>query len=574
MKLIRLTTNDNGNFKSSFGNEMTLKPFSKMALLNLTFESDIGSRPGMQILPNSSMVILGEVGSAQSGRAIGLNAEDFNGDDIGFEKFRKQIEHYLNALPMLSRGYFTTNEINISGSSFRIIEERGRMEIEFAYSPLVNPFSLVLGLTGEPNSIANNDDAITEVDTSAAGVTTISKVGTDATTNRTNHISTTVPMSRGSGFLMVRIADLIDNTSGLQDNGFGVGLSKTKLTSDGIIPGEDIPMAKRIYEISINTPTDNYKFINNNGIETDSGIPTDNVAIATSGNVNKHDVIGFEMQNGFIKLFVYQDTAAGGTGIRRELASDTFKPGEELYPYIYLRGQKANISLDLFNYTAEPYSLFDDLDVIIQTDNSSNINGYRALLDDNANAKIALQIPSVKAGTDGTLGRWEGDLECEVSIPENILHAFGFSQFAPQENTLFKFTGAIDKQIQVGWISNPRARARALPPTYESDNFIVESISVPLDSYDASDVTYPNTGVEFNANMSNKGRRKNILMTIPENDNNNGIVEFETNTPIFIDINNAETINVKNMDFRVLRKDFSPLNQGTEPAIMTILIED
>ena len=62
-------------------------------------------------------------------------------------------------------------------------------------------------------------------------------------------------------------------------------------------------------------------------------------------------------------------------------------------------------------------------------------------------------------------------------------------------------------------------------------------------------------------------------MTIPVNDNVTGTVEFETNTPIFIDINNAETINVKNMNFRLLRQDFSPIRQSDEKAIMTVLIE-
>jgi len=69
------------------------------------------------------------------------------------------------------------------------------------------------------------------------------------------------------------------------------------------------------------------------------------------------------------------------------------------------------------------------------------------------------------------------------------------------------------------------------------------------------------------------GRRKNILMTIPVNDNTSGIVEYESSTPIFIDIDNANEINAKNLNFRILRKDFSPIIQGEQSAIMTILIK-
>ena len=47
-------------------------------------------------------------------------------------------------------------------------------------------------------------------------------------------------------------------------------------------------------------------------------------------------------------------------------------------------------------------------------------------------------------------------------------------------------------------------------------------------------------------------------MTIPENNNGaNGLIEYEASNPIFIDINNAEEINAKNLNFRVLNRDFT-----------------
>ena len=38
VKLVRLATNDEGVFTNSFGNNIILKPQSKIALLNLTFK--------------------------------------------------------------------------------------------------------------------------------------------------------------------------------------------------------------------------------------------------------------------------------------------------------------------------------------------------------------------------------------------------------------------------------------------------------------------------------------------------------------------------------------------------------
>ena len=64
------------------------------------------------------------------------------------------------------------------------------------------------------------------------------------------------------------------------------------------------------------------------------------------------------------------------------------------------------------------------------------------------------------------------------------------------------------------------------------------------------------------------------IMTIPENNNEDGLVEFETNTPIFIDLNNAVKINPRNLNFRVLDKNFDKIQQDeSESAIMTILIK-
>ena len=116
-------------------------------------------------------------------------------------------------------------------------------------------------------------------------------------------------------------------------------------------------------------------------------------------------------------------------------------------------------------------------------------------------------------------------------------------------------------------------QARILPSSYTSDNFLVESTSLGLDSFDASKVNYTENMVYNNPANDKMGRRKNILMTIPVNDNTNGLVEFDSNTPIFMDIGNANELNAKNLNFRILRKDFSPIIQGDQTAIMTILIK-
>ena len=64
-------------------------------------------------------------------------------------------------------------------------------------------------------------------------------------------------------------------------------------------------------------------------------------------------------------------------------------------------------------------------------------------------------------------------------------------------------------------------------------------------------------------------------MTIPINDNNNSIVEFQTSTPIFIDLQNSEKINLRNLQIRILDKRFAPITTvGGGESIITLLIEE
>ena len=133
-----------------------------------------------------------------------------------------------------------------------------------------------------------------------------------------------------------------------------------------------------------------------------------------------------------------------------------------------------------------------------------------------------------------------------------------------------------DQSGLIGWTA--LYIGNAVSELVGSDNFIVLSDTLPLDSYDASKVFYTeqdntNGNVAYNPETERLGRRKNILMTIPENNNADGLVEFQTNTPIFIDINNVHPMNIRNLQFRILNKDFSPINEQQEQAIMTILLD-
>ena len=106
-----------------------------------------------------------------------------------------------------------------------------------------------------------------------------------------------------------------------------------------------------------------------------------------------------------------------------------------------------------------------------------------------------------------------------------------------------------------------------------SDFFIVESMNLPLDSYNAQPDERLNANMNRNQVLTTplKGDRKNILATIPMNEGA-GVVEYETNTPQFIDIKNLSDTNIRNLKFRVLDKNFREL-VTSNTTNMTLLVK-
>ena len=592
MKLIRLATNNNGHFKSTFGNDMTIGANAKMALLNLTFESDIGSVPGMKLIGNSVIKMTGDTSnSTHSEGETNIFGDDFSDGD--FARFKTTVEWYLNTLPQINYGtdgLTTPNLTNVSGSAWQITDDEdrlgqdneGNLIIEYSYAPLVNPLHFAFGNTSY-RTIMEHDAQITAVTSGGGGThkgTTIKKDGAQLKTdNTTNNLFSSVPMAKGSSWFFARVDNLVSNGGADQDNGFGIGVSKVPLSSLNHQPGEEIPGTARHFEIRVNRPGEGYKYIVNDGFEQDSGLSPENYSFVATSNVNKHDIMSIEVAGGFIELVIYQNENSGTVGLRKSLAKEPYDPGTEFYPYIYIRGVADNCSIDLVNYVADPFAK-PGFDLLMNLDESGYGNRLEALIAD-PSANIRKIMPLTDSGispASGDSGRWIEDKQMTVGIPENILNALGASNFPLGSATTHNFPARAIGPLtlspeDVANVYNWTNFSDVLPDIYDSDNFLVESMSLPLDSFDASDVEY-NTSTPFNANMSNSGRRKNILMTIPENDNNNGLLEFETSTPIFIDINNTEPINVKNLDFRVLRKDFSEIRQSGEPAIMTVLIDE
>tara|TARA_R110000851_G_scaffold160708_4_gene304013 strand:+ start:293 stop:2317 length:2025 start_codon:yes stop_codon:yes gene_type:complete len=671
MKLIRLVTDNKGVFTSSFDSDMLIEPQSKMALLNLTFQTEFEN---ITINPtNSQITFKSDITNNDTEDTDAIENRIFTQSQI--QEYYDAVELGLNSALSLELSYTNSTpdldefiDQNWVFSMFKILDFEGKKRIEYRYVPFLNP--LVGGIpfgrhvrkfyiTGDAPQGANLN-----INTVGNDVTTITAPGAAHTTDRTRN-TFAIPdrnIGVGNGIYMARCKDIRDNASGLQDNGFAIGLSEIPIPQSALVTSlSDI---YRAYEIRVNRTGETYKYVIDGAAELDSGVTANYLDQSISTDVNDHDVMAFEMSDGNINFCVYQESLVGGgylnlplggnwtqsgtgttenfdetdidgsiaqyrrtqvgspaleqwweavgttnwniynnkpltggatpvdatavadlaTGIITILGGSgiTFTPttlpptvanpgvrnvfkqvaqvaGKKYYPYMYILGGNANCSVDMLNITIDPFMENNvEWDITGASNESGRVNAYQDLLD-SATSKVRDVIPQVSEDqfTSGI------DKTARLTLYNQVWNTLGFTNNG-------KGNGNTPEEQDIGKEIEGVARwdAEGLPVVKDSDNFLVISDSLPLNSYDAS------TG-GFTKESQKIGKRKNILMSIPVNDNNSGLVEYETNTPIFIDINNASAVNQKNLNFRLLRSDFSPIiASDDERAIMTILIGD
>ena len=668
MKLIRLVTDNKGVFTTSFDSDMLIEPQSKMALLNLTFQTEFEN---ITInTTNSQITFKSDITNNDTEDTDAIENRVFTQQQI--QEYYDAIEFGLNSTPSLELSYTNSTpaeetdiDQNWVFSMFKIVDFQGKKRIEYRYVPFLNP--LVGGIpfgrhvrkfyiTGDTPQGAN-----LTIDTVGNDVTSIKAPTAAHTTdrNRNTFAITDRNISVGNGIYMARCKDIRDNGSGLQDNGFAIGLSDIPIPQSALVTS--LPDIYRANEIRVNRTGENYKYTVNGAAEIDSGVSAVNLNLSISTDVNDHDVLAFEMTEGNINFCVYQESAVGdyldlslgndwtqsGTGTierfdetnlgsiatyRRtqvgtpalehwwEATSDedwniytsgppvkgqtvdatavadlatgvltiggttTFTPtggapatvpykgirnvfkqvpqvaGKKYYPYMYILGGSANCVVDMLNITIDPFMENNEQwDITGSSNESGEVNGYLNLIN-STTSFVRDAIPQVSADqwADGN-----DDKVARLTLHNQVWNTLGFTKNG-------KGNGNTPEEQPIGKELDGVARwdAERLPLVKDSDNFLVVSDSLPLNSYDAS------TG-GLSKESQKIGKRKNILMSIPVNDNNSGLVEYETNTPIFIDINNASAVNQKNLNFRLLRSDFSPIIASEdERAIMTILIAD
>ena len=680
VKLIRLLSDGYGNFNSSFGSDMTIKENAKIALLNLTFKTSVSSL--VVNANNNEIIVMTDDTDENTIGTANLKPKTYT--DVNIDELSGDLTFALNSALFIPSTPSAAN--NGISSMFEVYLYDEKYIIAYRYCPFVNPLvnAVEAGNDNYPSRpfCFGAAAVIQNTQTTSPTLTTITNyTGRAANTNNVARYQCIegYSFSKGSGLVTLRIADSVDNGSGILDNGATLGITDRNLMDEQFT--DDVPTDAMIINIRYNRPTENYFYSVNGAAYVDSGIAPAQVAIADSG-LNTHDVMYIQKSgatwefgvfqmvgNEWINLttgntwtWSYQGTTetfdeldlgdiakyrrvqvapaltqwwvptsatnwelyntkptAGGPAADATAVIDvgtgvitisggptTFTPSQlptqadatatkqqfgtlavdslKLFrPWMSVQGAEADIKVDSFNFSINPWTinppgtegLNDDWSQTNKNGESGNDNGYSDMRD----GELGDVITNIYNESIAQFGRWNVNRTLDITMFQEIWETLGFTQnkISNGPNTFLSLDANIGL-IPSGGLDFPfwgAIPAESVPSFLLSDNFMVISTSLLLDSFDASDFEYGVFSPNSRVIGDKAGRRKNILMTIPVNDNTSGIVEFQTNTPIFININNALSQNLKNLNFRILRKDFQPVNlaQG-DSAVMTILIED
>ena len=597
---MRITSDDNGNFAADLDAGISLGSDASIALKNLTFESEF---VGIQINSSNNEVIFNlDLNSNQSGippplaapafrplppfltGVSSLTIRDYTTSD--YKEFYPDLEGALNNT--LAVGFGAAENYGDVYSSWKVdvLTNPDRPRLMYKYNPMTMPFSANSGLKrteargteifGEPiNDIL---ESLFVIDTtSVAGgpdINTMKQIpaGTEGNTyDKYIYPFSGQKWSQGSAMFMTSLYNLTNTASASNEQGFGIGLSYTDLE----VFDEPLTEAVRNYEVLVEKNNEPYRYISPNVVgEQVAAVSPYKFSIATDPNESTHDRIFFERKRGVISAYIWTTEDLGGTAY--PLFSYTLSNADRnkpLYPYIYIKGQGASctvgtpiITMDSFMQgfgTLTPKEFPNNEYEITGGQTQEHPNGL------NAFERIASGYENVTPNPNNNRYNFSyvGFQTPQITLESNVMKFLGFDirrgdsaiNISIPDTNIF-----IDNDFPCGFILQAENDVEAV----NSDSYVVILDSNPLMSYDASQYDYSKLG--SNLKQNKRGRRLNILDTIPVN-NNNGVLEYNANELVYVDFDNKYPQNLKNIKLRVLDKQLFPIKTfGT--SIMTLLI--
>ena len=567
MRLIRLATDNNANFDANFDVPIPIEANSKMALQNTTFER------GFDILEISSgnreieFKTPEMVKTTRNIPPLSISTQEDQADSF------HHISASLNSATLDAAPFDSSADEGVfGGSEFAIRRHPKTREVELSLvlSPLLPPF---LTLGGRGSIMDRNEDDYTFVSSIGSNLEVGDRFGLKTGKTRNTDRSFFMDMAeglsfcRGNGTYSVQIENSVDNSQGsplTTNNGVGIGFI---IGTGKPLNGDLFPLDTDVdFELYFNREGENYTMINGKGTgRVDTGITPLKVNSTAHADITTHDIMGFTIEGGNVIFFVSKDT--GAVSLKNNLLTDAQKLAIQKFginAYIYCNDTIDFIKVANARITASPFVNSGEFQ------NEDNIASFAASAGRDKSVVLAanhynnLPFRYNPANTTRLGGnRFVIDKTFNLGIDTSIQRYFGFTppQFFQFSDNLVLENG---KFIIVA--------GNDMSMTF-TDFFMVESQTLQLDSYDARPDERLSVGLPYgqSLNAGLKGDRKSILATIPINESR-GDVEFETNTPIFIDIKNTNQTNIRNLKLRIVDGNFNPIIT-TNTSNLTLLIK-
>ena len=326
VKLLRLTTDNDGKFNADLDAGIQLSENAQIAVQNLTFETtyEVLSIHG----ENQMVEVVWNEADASTGGYItygALQPKDYTSADIATLSI--DLEGALNDTQGIDTSKVNNVMKNVQNyGEFKLSEDTNTTlsNIQYKLCPLTLPFHL--NEDAELRTEAKNDRlwGISSVDSNAGpGQIPALAVGnsqsagdggislgnlsqafaankdTDELTHYCYPLKQEGEISRGSGIFFCNVGNVTDNGGDANTNGFGMGLSFEPLARNAVGNGPILDR-DRDFEVRIGRPQDAYTYHNNN-VSGTSAVRPHVHAIDQEANTAKHDLMMIERDENYIR---------------------------------------------------------------------------------------------------------------------------------------------------------------------------------------------------------------------------------------------------------------------------------
>tara|TARA_R110002126_G_scaffold89145_7_gene213194 strand:- start:1520 stop:3100 length:1581 start_codon:yes stop_codon:yes gene_type:complete len=520
MRLLRLTTeNNNAIFDNNFNHDILLDKDSQVGLQNINFSLETKFIK----ISNTNNVITFSTDNNETTRTVRLLYKPYT---------ELNVSDLLEDISLKMNGQLLGGDATELGKMWkvRIVDDRIQTEVKTSN---LNFRSIDWTIPSYSNiSISGNDST-------PVYNRIITNIIASTTANTNLLYNDTQSLTRGCGTMRIAINKLIDNLSGVEDNGFTFGVAKTPPSEWGIT---GIPDSQMKYAIKIHKHSDNYSVYKDGTgwVETDKGylhgggsdssqFQQDEISVQVSEGQILISLDTFNITTENLDTYTLLGKGATGGGDSTDILVDS----SDLYPFIVIRGVSPNFSLRDFVINLNPYGLSKN-----NTYPPVNHGAFQSERYNNSNSNIMRKIPA-KPLTIPIPPEF-----IQVNYSAELADFLGYNNSSqpqpmksPYEIKEFEFIGEDYFYIN------------------QTGLYLLELLDIDLESYDG---------------LTNN--RRNIIATLPVEVKNN-IVIYEPANVNFINIKNANKRALRNIKARILTTALDTVNiKGLATA--TLLIRD